>query len=397
MHLSTVYEWVFWISSFLVIYPYIVYPLILVVLNRIIPRRIGRVDNAIDSNSDLKVTLIVSAFNEERSIRQKLENALQTEYPPQLIEVIVVSDGSTDKTDSIVSDFAKSHSNIKLIKIPDQSGKTHGLNVAVPQASGEVVVFSDANAMYQPDAIGRLVAAFNDPEIGYAVGSALYHDEDVEAVNVSEGLYWKYELWIKSLESIFYSVVGGDGAIYAIRKPLFRELSSIDISDFVNPLQIIAAGHAGVFLSEARSYEGGASNFHEEFKRKRRIVNRSWGAVVRHMHIFSPKSHGKFLFMLFSHKVIRWWSGILVLFAMFSSLMLSWMSGSGFYLTMFVSIFLTIVIALAGWHCDRRDLPMPKLVYLLYYFYLVSIAGSLGILDYIKGTNYATWTHGRNA
>lgn len=397
MLLSTVNEWVFWISSFLVVYPYIVYPAILVVLNRIVPRSVSRDDDAKAINTDAKVTMIVSAFNEERSIGQKLENAMRTEYSQRLFEIIVVSDGSTDKTDSIVGDFAKSHPNVKLIRISEQSGKTHGLNVAVPQATGDIVVFSDANAMYQPDAIGRLVEAFKDSDVGYAVGSALYHDEDVEAVNVSEGLYWKYELWIKSLESKFHSVVGGDGAIYSIRKPLFRELSKIDISDFVNPLQIIASGYTGVFLSEARSYEGGASNFREEFKRKRRIVNRSWGAVVRHMHIFSPKSHGKFLFMLVSHKMIRWWSGIFVLLALFSSLMLAWKAESGFYFMMFASILLTLVIALVGWFCDRRDLQMPKLVYLFYYFYLVSIAGFLGILDDIKGTSYATWTHGRNA
>ncbi len=394
--LSFVNEWVFWVSSFLVVYPYIVYPTLLLILNRMLARNSGTAEQPKSPESEVRVTMIVSAFNEERSIRLKLDNALQTDYSPELFEVIVISDGSSDGTDDIVNGFAAEHANVRLLRINEQSGKTFGLNKAVPIARGEIIIFSDANAMYKPDAVTRLVAGFNNPDVGYVVGSALYHDDDVEAVNISEGLYWRYELWIKSLESDYYSVVGGDGAIYAIKKPLFRELSTIDISDFVNPLQIVASGYKGVFLSEARSFEGGASNFQEEFKRKRRIVNRSWGAIVRHMHMFNVKEHGKFLFMLISHKIVRWYSGFFVFLALFSSLMLSWKSSSDFYLIAFAFIMLSIVIALIGWICDKNRLTMPKLVYLFYYFYLVALAGTLGIIDDFRGTSYAIWSHGRS-
>jgi len=346
------------------VYPYVVYPLILLLA-------------------------IKAAYNEESVISQKIENALSLTYSGDF-EIIAISDGSTDTTVQKISSFVDQHPNVKLIELKEQVGKSMGLNIAVPLAAGEIIVFTDANAIYDKHAISKLTEPFNDNAVGYTVGSALYR-ADGEAVNESEGFYWRFELFVKNLESRYCSVVGGDGAIYAIRKSLFKELASIDISDFVNPLQIVAAGYKGLFVADAISFEGGTEKFFDEFRRKRRIVNRSWGAVRRHISIFNFRQHARFLFMLVSHKVVRWWSFVLILISLFSSFVLFYISCSVLYSVLFSLITATIIIAFLGWRLDRADKNMPRPVSILYYFYLVSIAGILGVADDLRGLNYATW------
>ena len=395
------FEWVFWLASFLVIYPYVVYPLILEGWRRLQSSSTSG-DTRKQTDDESKgpdtlptVTLIVSAFNEEAVIGRKLDNSLLLDYPAEALDIIIVSDGSTDRTAEIVEGYAAKNTRIRLLSLEIQSGKSAGLNQAVPLASGEIIVFSDANAMYEADAVRRLVQPFSNAGVGYTVGSALYHDEDLEAVNVSEGLYWKYELWIKLLESAFYSVVGGDGAIYAIRRELFEPLDAIDISDFVNPIQIVAAGYRGVFLSDARSFEGGMDDFSGEFRRKRRIVNRSWGAVRRHFSLFSPIKHFRFLFMIISHKVIRWWSVAFVALALTTGAVLAVQPSSGWYPVSVAVIAGSLLLAILGKLMDKTGMSMPKIVYLPYYFYLVGLASLLGIADDFRGRSYSIWTHTR--
>ena len=393
-------EILFWLSCALVIYPYVAYPLLLHTVNRIRyqeQRAIGEHAQEKEASVDTlpSLTLIISAYNEQSVIKQKLRNCSQLDYPAELLDVLVVSDGSTDATGKIVKQYADTDTRVRLHTMGKQSGKTAGLNEAVLLARGEILVFSDANAMYSPDALVRLVAPFSESDVGYTVGSALYHDDEEGAVNISEGLYWKYELWIKKLESDFYSVVGGDGAIYAIRRNLFQPLENKDISDFVNPLQIVAAGYRGVFLPEARSYEGGTEEFADEFRRKRRIVNRSWSAVNRYIKIFSWKRHKKFLFMLVSHKVIRWLSCFFVVFALATSSVLAATRSDSMYFWLTATISATILTGFTGWVMDRRGLPIPKVVYLIYYFYLVGLASLLGIADYQRGKTYTAWRHVR--
>lgn len=338
----------------------------------------------------VSVSMIISAYNEEAVIAGKIDNALMLDFPGQL-EIIVISDGSTDRTSEIIESYAEKHANVKLVQMEKQSGKTEGLNTAVPQANGEFLVFTDANALYERGALLLLLQPFHEASVGYTVGSALYREEDVEPVNVSEGLYWRYELAIKKLESSFHSVVGGDGAIYAIRRSLYSPLESYDISDFVNPMQIIAKGFRGVFVPEARCFEGGTDEFTDEFRRKRRIVNRSWGAVRRNWGLFSWSKNPEFLFMLLSHKVIRWWSFPLVLISLIAGLTITLLSGSIFYLVVFLLILSSTAWGFIGWRLDVSGREMHKSIYILYYFYLVSLAGMLGIVDELRGRRQATW------
>src|SRR5262249_4069950 len=242
----------FWLASLLVVYPYLIYPILLRLLAAWRPA-VGQ--PGVTISVPAHVTLIISAYNEEATIARKLENALQTEFPEDRLEIIVASDASSDGTDEIVRSVAARKPRVRLVRQDERRGKSAALNRAVAAASGEIIVFSDANAMYEPDAIRRLVDGFADPKVGYVVGAALYSDAEGKRARETESLYWKFELLLKRLESAFHSVVGGDGALYAVRRSLFQHLRDDDLSDFVNPLHAVASGYRGLFNPAARCYE----------------------------------------------------------------------------------------------------------------------------------------------
>lgn len=254
------------------------------------------------------VSLVISAYNEEAVIRAKLENALAIDYPEDRFEIVVVSDESTDGTDAIVLSLGDPR--VRLYRQAPRRGKTAGLNAVLPTLKGEIVVFSDANAMYEPDSVRKLVRNFSDPRVGCVTGEARYLQGDRSMADVSERAYWNYEIWIKKLETAVGSMVGGDGAIYAIRRSLWQPLPEDAINDFLNPLQIVAAGWRGVYEPKAICYEETAAGLGREWKRRVRIVSRSWRAVFQARGVLNPFKVGLFTFCLLSHKVLRWFSGV---------------------------------------------------------------------------------------
>ncbi|MCB1859364.1 MAG: glycosyltransferase family 2 protein [Gammaproteobacteria bacterium] len=383
---------IFWISIFLVVYPHALYPPLIALLARYRPHR-SRLDEY--SAEWPSVTLIISAFNEEDVISAKLENAVAIDYPPEHLNILVISDASDDETDQIVLQWSAKEPRISLHRQERRLGKTMGLNAGISQIKSELIVFSDANAMYQPNAMKELVKYFRDQRVGYVVGAALYNQDESSKANQSEDLYWNMELSLKQWESDFYSVVGGDGAIYAIRRNLFWELAEDDINDFINPLQIIAQGYLGVFNPRAVCYEDTAEEFAKEFGRKRRIVNRSWRAFLKSLPRFSLTQHGRFLFELFSHKVIRWLSGLFLLLSILASAILAGVDHDPLYILAFACLLSSFLVALIGYWLDRNSAVMPKVIYLPYYFYFVSHAAILGIIDNIKGVRHITWNHVR--
>ncbi len=382
---------VFWGSLLILVYNYFLYPLILFLVKKVKTAP----SPAQDPEPWPPVTLIISAFNEEQVIGQKIENALRLDYPPDKLEILVVSDASTDGTDAIVRDWEKRDSRVHLLRMPERRGKTAGLNQAVQRATGEILVFSDANAIYNPAAIKELVRWFQQPEVGYVVGKAVYLEEGANPAGSSEGIYWKYELWLKELESNFHSVVGGDGAIYAIRKELFDPLKEDDINDFVNPLQIIAKGYRGVFNPRAVCYEYAADQFEKEYQRKRRIVNRSWRAFKRYRHLFSWGRHGKFLFLLYSHKVIRWFNWVFFAAIYLSTIAINLLTDSLFFRVVLGLEALFLLLAFVGYQLDKKGKSIPSIFYLPYYYLLINLAALGAFIDDLRGKKYVKWEHVR--
>ena len=371
----------FWAGIALIVYVYAGYPLLLLLLNRVRGERPVR-----RANIEPDVTLIISAYNEEDVIARKLDNSLNLDYPAKKLEIIVVSDASTDKTDDIVRQYADR--GVRLLRMPERGGKTVGLNHAVPQARGEIIIFSDANALYDRQVVRNMVRNFADPEVGVVTGESRYLIEDGDTSTESENLYWRYELMLKKLESALGSVVGGDGAIYAIRKSLYRPMQPSDLSDFVNPLQIVAQGYRNVYEPEAFSYEKGGESFEKEFRRKVRIVNRAWRGMVSMRRVLNPFRYGWFAVQTWSHKVLRWWIPAFMAMVLFANLML--LSESPFYQASLLLQGLFYGLALIG-SARRSTRPMSRLVYIPYYFCLVNWASLRGIIENYFGRTYTTW------
>jgi peptidoglycan/xylan/chitin deacetylase (PgdA/CDA1 family) len=291
------------LSLAILVFIYLGYPLLLALIVRVRgPRPVRRGDRL------PSVSLVISAYNEADVIRRKLDNSIQLAYPRDLLEIVVVSDASTDGTDEIAAEFSASHG-VVVARQHERGGKTAGLNRTVPTLRGEIVVFSDANAMYEPNALKMLVRNFADPQVGCVTGEARYCEGSRTAADDGERTYWDYEIYLKRLETALGSTVGGDGAIYAIRAHLWQPLPATGINDFLNPLQIVNAGWRAVYEPEAICYEETAGTPVREYKRRVRIVSRSWRAVFQTPGVLNPFRTGWFAFSLVSHKMLRWLTG----------------------------------------------------------------------------------------
>lgn len=335
-----------------------------------------------------KVTLIVSCYNEVDVVHDKIKNCLAINYPKESFEIIFVSDGSDDGTDEAIKEYAGE--GIKLVRQEGRLGKTSALNMAVPLATGEIIVFSDANAMYKEDAILKLVRNFADESVGYTVGAALYTDGKDSSAAQSEDSYWQYEMWMKNIESQLHSVVGGDGAIYAIRKSLYDPLDAKDINDFVNPLQIIAKGFRGVFDAEAICYEETAGDFEKEARRKERIVNRSFRGLMKVKEVMNPLKSGFFSLEVISHKLLRWLIPVFLIATALGTLYLSIAGMVAFKLLLLLEITF-FWLAMAGYF-KRKNTQISPAFFYPYYFLLVNTYSLLGVLQALRGNIQVTWS-----
>ena len=373
---------IFWLSAGVVFYVYIGFPALLFLLARCFPKMDVEGDPSLPS-----VSMIISAYNESAVIREKLKNGLSLDYPKDKWQVVVVSDCSSDGTDEIVREFEPD--GVLLVRQEQRLGKTSGLNRAIPQCTGSVVVFSDANALYAPDAIKELVKHFADPSVGYVVGNARYveHGESAPSAK-SEGLYWRLETWLKNNESRFGSVVGGDGAIYAIRRLLYSPLLATDINDLLNPLQIILKGYRGIYEQAAVCTEEAGESFEKEFRRKVRIVGRSLNAVLRAAGVLAPWNNPRHWFALVSHKLLRWFIPVFLVLLFVSSLV-SVRVPFFRYIAFLQCLF--YALAAIGWAAARQK-ACPRIIYIPFYFCVVNLASLIGIVQLCRGSLSPTWT-----
>jgi cellulose synthase/poly-beta-1,6-N-acetylglucosamine synthase-like glycosyltransferase len=362
----------------ILLYIYVGYPLVLQIIVWVRGRRPVR-----RSDIEPRVSLIISAFNESHAIGEKLRNALALDYPRELLEIVVISDASDDGTDEIVRGFAAE--GVKLFRQQQRRGKTAGLNRVIPELGGEIVVFSDANAIYDRDAIRLLVRNFADPAVGCVTGEARYLKGDTTASSLGERAYWDYEILIKRLETSVGSMVGGDGAIYAIRRSLWRTLPEEAINDFLNPLQIVVAGWRGVYEPEAVCYEETAGGARREYRRRVRIVSRSWRAVFQARGVLNPRRVGLFTFCLVSHKVLRWMTGVFVTTAAVALLALLLES------IQMVPLFVLSVSALGALVLTAWP-PARKVTAAAGYYVVISLASLVGIVKGTTGRVSGIWT-----
>jgi len=282
------------------LYAYVGFPAIAALLGAASPRH----RTIVDRRSELrKVTVVISAYNEERSLEAKIRNVLATDYPRNRLQVLVASDASTDRTDDIARSFERD--GVRLIAQPSRRGQSLGLNDAIERARGDIVVFTDANVAFTPQTIPTLVRCFADSKVGLVTGYTQYETGGSGEVARATNLYTSLERAIKVAESRWGCCVGADGAVFAMRRRLFHPLRRDDINDVVIPLDVIAQGSECVFASGAWCAEPASDSVASEFRRQARITNRTLRALSRHLGLLNPFRYGLFSFFLFSHKIVR--------------------------------------------------------------------------------------------
>lgn len=361
-------ETFFWLLVALVFYVYAAYPILLKILSY-------RPKNfRMDNNYSPFVTLFIPVYNEEAVIEEKLRNSLALDYPPEKLEVMVISDGSTDRTNSILTDF--SHPNVTTAIQHYRSGKNACINQYVPTSRGEILVFSDANSMYRRDAIRKLVRHFHDTRVGCVCGNLKYVDK-LTSVGKGEGLYFRYEAFLKDMESKQGAVVSANGAIYAFRKTLFEPIPLNAPNDFVHPIEARQKGYFALYDREAIAEEKASITFHEEFERRTRIVTRSYTAykLYSKQHRILRSPHG--LYFL-SHKLLRWHLPLLLLPIFVLNILLMNDASYACLLIVQIAFYLAGFVGYA-YHKAGRHL---SILYVPFYFCLINLAAMIGIIRY---------------
>ncbi len=370
----------FWLFVFLVASTYLFYPLVLWLLTVGKTTPLYAVPETWPS-----VSLIITAYNEAAVIKEKIENSLQLDYPQDKLEIIVISDCSDDGTDEIIQDYI-THG-VRFFRQPERSGKTLAQNAATAQATGEILVFSDANSMYITDAISTLVQPFADTSIGCICGELHYANPDQGGAGKGEGFYWRYEQFLKRRESLRRSLVGANGSIYALRRSLFEPLAADIISDFIMPIRVYCKGHAVIYVPEALATEHSAGSYNDEFRRRTRIIARSLNGLRQQLSALNPFIHGLFAFQLFSHKVLRW----LVPFFMFGAFITnSFLLIHPLYLLIFILQSIFYLLAALG-NLFPRALGRFGLFYVPAYFCAINFGALLGWWRFMRGSRFAVW------
>lgn len=383
---------VFWLSAGLIVYAYLGFPLLLLVRARIR----GDAGAVASARIEPRLSLVVVAHNEAATIEAKIENLYNLDYPADRLEVIVASDGSSDGTDDLVLRHARP--GLRLVTLP-RSGKIPALNAAVRNARGEILVFSDANSMFDRDALRELVAPFADPAVGAVGGNQRYVPAAAEHMaGLGERLYWRYDRMLKTAQSRAGSMTAATGAIHAIRRELFAPVPVGVSDDFMTSTRAIAHGYRLVFAPAAVAWETVAPSKEAEFARKLRIIVRGLRGLWIARGLFNPLRHGFYALQIFSHKLLRWSVGWLLIALLASSLLLY---GHGaLYRAAVLAQAAGYAAALLGlaWH-QRRPTPsrLEKVFAIPFYFCMANYAALRAWIQVLGGRRVDTWESTRGA
>ena len=366
----------FWSSILLVAYTYVGYPLVLWAMGRPRPRRVRK------QRICPSVSVIIAARNEADKVRDKLHNTLALDYPSSLLEVIVASDASDDRTDEIVCEFAPQ--GVRLVRSPQRGGKEYAQGLAVAVANGEILVFSDVAAVLEPNAVSELVENFADSRVGAVSTEDLL--VDTAGVPTGEGLYVKYEMWVRRLESQFHSLVGLSGSCFAIRRELCAHWSPTLASDFMGPIQAARNGYRSVTDPSVRGTLTTVTSPRLEVHRKIRTFLRGITVLMANLDLLNPLAHGRFAFLLISHKLLRFVSPLFLIASLTASGLLM---GEGMYRLLFwgqVSFYGLGMLGLLF-----PSLQHSKFVRIPCYFTVVQMALIVAWGRYLRGHRQVAW------
>ncbi len=358
-------EILFWSSLGAILWAHVGYPLAAAAIASVRRRKVA-MDDITPS-----ATVVVAAHNEEAVIGRLIESLLAQDYPSDLFEVVVASDGSTDGTDALVEELAARDARVRLVRAP-RGGKVAAQNLAVATVESEVVAFADAGAVWQPDALRKLVRSLADPEVGYVAGRVVFGEPG--GTN-REGLYWRYELWLRGRESAMGSITGGNGAIYAVRREDYVDVDPRFGHDLTFPYVMVQRVRRAVYDPDARAWDRPARDLEDEYGRKVRMFEHCWLILLkgRMLRGVGPL----YLFELFAHRVLRYASGLIHLVLLGTSVALV---GDGLvYELVLAAQIALLVLALAG----RLRVPIPTAA-VAYYYVLVTWATVAALFRYAR-------------
>ena len=373
-------EIVFWLSAAALLYTYAGYPLLLFIVSTFRPLtvRVG--------DYQPTVSLIITAYNEELDLAAKLENTLTLDYPHELIEIIVASDCSTDRTDDIVRKYSRQ--GVKLVRQPERLGKTAAQNAAVAQAAGEIILFSDATSLYKTDVVRALIPNFADPTVGCVAGRLIYVDPSESRVGRGARSYWSYETFLKKHESRACSLIGASGCLYAVRRSAYVPLYHEACSDFIIATKMVEQGLRAVYEPNAICTEETNRRSDNELKMRVRVIAQTFTDLWRHRAMLNPIRSGFYAVQLLSHKVMRYLVPVFLLALLGASAILA--SDFLFYRILLACQLAGYACGAIAWLLDRLG-KRSRLLALPQYFLLANVASLIAIFKFLRGERYARW------
>ena len=382
---------IFWGSAAALAYTYFGYPLLAGAVSRFRARPIQR-----KIGYEPTVSLIITAYNEERDLPAKLENTLRLNYPPEKLEIIVASDCSSDATDDIVRAFAERNNNpfrTRLHRQPQRSGKTAAQNAAVELAHGEIILFSDATTLYEQDVLRAMVPNFGDTEVGCVAGRLLYVDPTHSGVGSGAQSYWNYETYLKTCESRIGSLIGVSGCLYAVRRSAYVPLPAEACSDFVIATVMVEQNLRAIFEPQAVCSEETNRRPDRELKMRVRIITQTFTDLWQHRAMLNPLRSGFYAVQLLSHKVMRYLAPFFLMALWLASLRLARNSPLYRSVSYLQNAFYALA-ALGFWKARQGEESTGKagrMVMLPFYFVLTNYASFLALFQWLRGERYARW------
>lgn len=388
-------EAIFWVLVATIFYTYIGYGIFLFLM--ILVKRLQKSKNSQIENTQIfepKVAHVIAAYNEKDCIEEKVANSFLLDYPKDKLETIFVTDGSNDGT----TELLKKHDGITVLHQAERKGKIGAINRVMPLVTAPITIFSDANAMLNPEAIREIVRWYRNSQVGAVAGEKRIRSmKSDKAAGAGEGIYWKYEAALKRMDAELYSVVGAAGEIFSLRTNLFETLEPDTLlDDFMISLRIAQKGYRVMYAPEAYAIESPSSSIKEELKRKVRICAGGIQSIVRLKALLNPFRYGILAFQYVSHRVLRWSIAPLSLLLMIpASYLLMGMYG-GIYTVIFVGQMMFYLLALLGWYLENKQISI-KVFFVPYYFFIMNLAVYMGFVRYMKGKQSVLWERARRA
>jgi cellulose synthase/poly-beta-1,6-N-acetylglucosamine synthase-like glycosyltransferase len=366
-------EVLFWLSLLFIVYTYVGYPILLFLWSILVHRRVRKYY----PHDEPRVSVVIAARNEGKNIAGRIANLTSQQYPPGKLEIIIVSDGSTDNTAALVDELGKnrrSDHRIKLVVNDVTLGKPSSLNAGVNQAVGDIIVFADARQSFEPGAIRELVANFSDPQVGSVSGELIFRKQSDSSFKEEMNLYWNYEKGIRKMESRIHSVAGATGAVYAIRRSLYREIpGQVLIDDVLIPMRIVLQGFRNVFDAKALAFDTVSKDIAQEKKRKIRTLAGNYQLIMIMPELLNPLKNPIF-FRFLSHKIFR----LFVPYAFMVMVASSLAAGPFFYKLFFAAVLgLILLPSIEPWLGTgsgvRSACRLSRAVVSLNYFAMISL------------------------